>query len=283
MKKNKGISSLISIFIVLALSLGAYFLIQQYTEIGNMSGPEISYPPKENENREDLEEDLKEDKEKQKPKVAIIIDDCGNNFETDKQISEINNNLTLAILPGREDSIVTANYFNNFDRFQLMLHLPLEPIDPKDEEKNMIMTNMDEKEIKEELNSYLQELGEYIVGINNHKGSEFTSNREKMKILLEEAKKNNLFFIDSFTYKDSVAYQIAREINLKTAKRDIFLDNADNKEKIRNKLNEALELAKAKGKVVVIGHSKPNTIAVLREEMVANNQIEFVKASEIIE
>ena len=40
-------------------------------------------------------------------------------------------------------------------------------------------------------------------------GSKITENRKIMEIILEEIKESNLFFIDSMTTKDSVAYEVS--------------------------------------------------------------------------
>ncbi len=285
---KKGISTIIAILIILALTLGAALLVQKYTKIDDMSGPDINYTSPEDKQSSDQEEEKKEEEPEEKvktpkDKVAIILDDLGNNFKTDKSLSGINQNITLAILPNREATLSSARYLSNFNNFQLILHLPLEPIDPKDTEEDMVMTDMNKEEIEIEVNDYLKEIGQYVVGANNHKGSKFTSNRNQMKNLLEVLKKKDLFFVDSFTYKDSIAYQVAKELNVKTARRDVFLDNSSNKEDIKARLDETVELAKANGTAIAIGHSRPSTISVLKEEMKKYKNVEFVKVSNLLE
>ena len=227
----------------------------------------------------------REKKEKEKGKIAVIIDDLGNSFERDKNIADIDSEITLAVLPARENSVLSAEYFSRLDRFELLLHLPLEPLAAEDREEKMIMTGMASREIDSALQDYLSELGDYVSGVNNHKGSKFTADREKMLILLMKIKEEGLFFVDSFTHKDSVAYELAKEMGIRTARRDIFLDNTNDKEEIRKKLNEAAELAERQGSAVVIGHSRPNTIAVLKEELsvLEKEGIRFVKISEVLE
>jgi len=284
MKKSKGISTFISIFIILIISLGVGFVIQKSTDLGNLNGSNFKFPLKEKSEEKDISDDNKkiiEEEEDSLPtyKVAIIIDDIGNNLETDKKLSEIEEDLTLAILPNRGATLSSAKYLSSFNNFQLLLHLPLEPIDSKDAEKDMIMTSMGKVQMENQIKDYLKELNQYIVGVNNHKGSKFTSNYSSMKTLLEVLKENNLFFVDSFTYKDSIAFDVAKEINIRTAKRDIFLDNSDNKKDIKEKLDQTIELAKEKGEAIAIGHSRPNTISVLKKELKSYDNIEFIKIS----
>ncbi|MFW6282766.1 MAG: divergent polysaccharide deacetylase family protein [Minisyncoccales bacterium] len=288
MKKNKGISSIVAVLIILIVGLGAVFVIQKSTDLDYFTNSNLKFFSEENSEEKSVPDNNKEPKKKEDNKtptykVAIIIDDVGNNYETDKKLSQINQNLTLAVLPNRGATLQSVKYLSSFNNFQFLLHLPLEPIKEKDVEEDMIMTSMERGEIKNKIDGYLKELGQYIVGVNNHKGSKFTSDHNAMKILLEELNAENLFFVDSFTYKDSIAYQVAKEINIKTAKRDIFLDNSDNKEEIRKKVNETVELAQQKGEAIAIGHSKPNTITVLEEELKNYNNIEFVKVSQLLQ
>ena len=283
---NKGISTPLAITIILVLAVlfgGSIYLQSKEMKDIKIELPEISFPQRET--PEEKKEAEEEEVEEEKPKVAIIIDDLGNNFETDKLISDIDSSLSLAILPHRENTISTAEYFSDLNRFQLMLHLPLEPINPEDAEEDMIMVDMSDSEIELALESYLDQLGSYIEGVNNHKGSKYTANGEKMRVLLEKIKDSNLFFVDSFTYKDSVAYEAAKEIGVKTGKRDVFLDNINDESEIKKKLDELIELAKEEGSAIAIGHSKPITISVLKEQIPKFEEegIEFVKVSEILE
>jgi len=268
--------------LLIALLLFLVFFLQEGAVIED-GDSDIDYGHFPHKDREENEEP-EESKERQ-TRIAVIIDDLGNSFERDKAISNIDSTVTLAVLPSRQDTILAADYFQDFKRFQLILHLPLEPLAPEDAEPNMIMTDMSEEQIESILGEYLNQLGDYIVGANNHKGSKYTSNEEKMTVLLEELKNRELFFVDSFTYGKSVAFEAAKEVGVKTAKRDIFLDNIDDKTEIRKQLWDAVELANKQGSVVAIGHSKQNTISVLEEEMpkLQDEGVEFVKVSELLE
>ena len=62
----------------------------------------------------------------------------------------------------------------------------------------------------------------YHVGVNNHMGSLGTTNVELMKIVLGELKTRGLFFLDSQTTTDSVAYEVAVQLGVPALKRDVF-------------------------------------------------------------
>jgi hypothetical protein len=123
-------------------------------------------------------------------------------------------------------------------------------------------------------------------GINNHEGSALTENSEAMKFLMAELKARDLAFLDSFTTPNSVAHATAREFGLKTARRDVFLDNdPDNPASIRKQLDTLVELAQKNGKAIGIGHPHPATISELRKWLAeAGSQgVEVVPVSRLMQ
>ena len=103
-------------------------------------------------------------------------------------------------------------------------------------------------------------------GVNNHEGSALTENREAMTFLMSELKTRNLFFLDSMTNNKSAAYAVAKEFGLRSARRDVFLDNdSDHPSSIRKQLDELTRLAIQHGSAIGIGHPHPVTIAELRK------------------
>lgn len=217
------------------------------------------------------------------PIVAIIVDDLGNSRTVNRAIDEIPVSLTLAVLPFRLYTADAVNYFSDSTKFELILHMPMEPIAEKDKEEKMLMTNMSEAKIKELLDEVFLQMGNSIVGMNNHKGSLFTSDEEKMRIVLGELIKRNLYFLDSYTHAQSVGFSLAREMGVKTVRRDVFLDGQDSEEYIKDKLYETVLLAEENGYAVAIGHAKENTIKVLTEETPSLvNRVNFIKISEMV-
>ncbi len=239
-------------------------------------------PLKEEDLKEEDEAPLKEEEEKiiekELPQVSIIIDDLGNSFSVDRTIEEIDANLTLAVLPFRGDTKKVVEFFKN--KQEIILHLPLEPISEDQKEEKMITTSMDREEIRDFLHKALEEVD--AEGVNNHKGSLFTADEDSMRMLLEEME--SLFFVDSFTIGTSKVVPLAKEMGIKNTKRDIFLDNSRNVEDIRNELYKLINLAEEKGSAIAIGHSFPETISVLREEIPKiKDRVEFVHVSNLLE
>ncbi|MCM8819095.1 MAG: divergent polysaccharide deacetylase family protein, partial [Candidatus Omnitrophica bacterium] len=152
-------------------------------------------------------------------------------------------------------------------------------------DKGLIKVDMDAEEIKKVFEDNVRYFLPYIKGVNNHMGSLFTANEEKMRILLESIKEKNLYFVDSLTNQKSCGYKIAKELGIKTGKRDIFLDISSEPEQINKKIDQLLKMGKENQGVIAIGHAKSNTIKVLKERIsdFEANDIEIVPVSTLLE
>ena len=84
-----------------------------------------------------------------------------------------------------------------------------------------------------------------------------------MRILLTAIKPTGLFFIDSLTTPASKAFSLANEMGIKTARRDIFIDNQKDPAKITAQLKSLIVMAKKTGQAIGIGHPYPATLEAL--------------------
>ena len=223
----------------------------------------------------------------EKPKyfISIILDDWGWNLKRVEEIEEIKEPLTLSILPFSPYSKDVIERLKG-KNFEFLLHLPLQPKPPSQcLDKGLIRVDMEEDEIIEQFHKDIGVLYPYVKGVNNHMGSLFTSNEKKMRILLNEIKKMDLFFVDSMTSRNSCGYYLAKKMGIKTAKRDVFLDNSSDPEIIKKNLYKLVKIAKKKKKAIGIGHARKNTIMVLKREIpkIKKEGIEIVYVSELLE
>jgi len=164
-----------------------------------------------------------------------------------------------------------------------MLHLPLEPYgDQNAVEEGTIRIDMDEKQIVGLMDSAIDDVP-YIKGISNHQGSKATSDEATMVVIMKRLKKKNLFFLDSFSSNKSVCRDVAKKTRVKFAQRNIFLDNDESYDSIKENLYKAYEQAIAKGSCIAIGHDRPTTLKVLKDIMpeLEEKGIKFVKVSEL--
>ena len=217
------------------------------------------------------------------PKVAFIIDDLGYETEIAKKMIELDFPLTLSILPFLKYSEYIAEEGKKNNR-EIMLHLPMEPNNSSpDPGPGAIKSFMSEEEIRQTVRGSIFNFP-YVIGVNNHMGSKITEDRKIMKIILEEIKRYDLFFIDSMTTRNSIAYQVAQEMGVKTAVRTVFLDNESDMEYIKGQMLEAQKIALRDGEAIAIGHSRINTFYILKRMIpeLIKAGIKIVPASEIV-
>ncbi len=211
------------------------------------------------------------------------MDDLGENEQDVQSLLDINIPLTFAILPQRPFSHSIAQRLHSLGR-EIILHLPLEPEDYENINlgKGMLLVNPPE-ELLNRLRENLDSLP-YLTGVNNHMGSAFTANEEGMRLILGELKARGLFFLDNRTTKETVGLKIARELGVRAAERDVFLDNEEEPEYISAQLDELIREARKKGQAIGTCHPTSTTIRVLSEKLpeFKAQGIDFVPVSTLV-
>ena len=219
------------------------------------------------------------------PVIALIIDDFGTSLKQAKPFLAINESINFAILPNLSFSKKISQLARKSGR-EVLLHCPMEPEEyPKTNPgRGGIFVKMEKDEILETLKDNLDSVPN-AVGFNNHMGSRLTQDKEKMEIVLSWAKKNNLFYIDSRTTPKTIGAQTAKELNIKTAERKVFLDNIREIPEIEKEISKLAEIAQRDGKAIGIGHPYPETAAAIQMmiPVLKKEGIEFVPVSTVVE
>ncbi|MAG13777.1 MAG: hypothetical protein CMN78_04190 [Spirochaetales bacterium] len=197
---------------------------------------------------------------KEPPKLFIIIDDVGNNLRQLDQFLNLPFSLSFAIMPKRPFSEEAARRILAAGH-DIILHQPMEPVGEADPGAGVITTDMNYDEIHTLLRQNLASVPG-VVGINNHMGSKATANRSVMAAVLDFVDQNGLFFVDSLTTDDSVAEQVAEELQVEYAKRNsIFLDNHGDISLIREAVLSGTKIARESGYAILIGHVQTGELA----------------------
>lgn len=196
-----------------------------------------------------------------KPLVAIVIDDMGYRLDTGRALIAMDLPLSFSFLPFTPFSEALQKEALARGR-DILLHLPLEPMNPKAQPgPGVLTTAMDPETIKGVFRDDRRAVPKAI-GINNHMGSRFTADPKAMRVLLSLVRASNLFFLDSATSSQSVAYDLSREMGITSLRRDVFLDNEQ--ENILAQLERLVRLAEKHGQAVGIGHAHPAMLEALR-------------------
>lgn len=215
--------------------------------------------------------------------VAIIIDDIGYDLNAVKKLLKIDADLTFAILPFQPYSRQASEMLHKAKR-ETLLHLPMEPVSyPREKPgEGALFTDMNNEELLMQLRNNIAAVP-YVVGVNNHMGSRFMMDDQRLSLIFKELKRKNLFFVDSRTAPDTKALSVAKDIGLNIAERKVFIDNNRNYNEIYNQL---IDIAKSKNDFpqIIIGHPYPETILALKDaaKVMRKQGVSIVPASQII-
>jgi hypothetical protein len=200
------------------------------------------------------------------PRISIIIDDLGDQFERDWRAVRLPGAVTLSFLPYSPYSRELASRAHRLGK-DVMLHLPMESIEHHALGPGAITLNMTESEVMRTVAGALASVP-YAAGINNHMGSLLTRNPEHMLWLMGELKRRgNLFFIDSRTTSRTVALRLAQENQVPALGRDVFLDDDSSPAAVKHEFQRLIKLARQRGHAVAIGHPHPSTLNLLEREL----------------
>lgn len=215
------------------------------------------------------------------PKIAIIIDDLGDQWRAGKRSVELAGDVTLALLPFSPYALSIAELAGHHGK-ELMLHAPMEPEAHHSWQQGLDLS-MDEFTLRRELQRMLKELP-MVKGMNNHMGSALTQRAEAMSWVMDELAQQQLYFIDSRTSAGSQALQQAQRRALPSAKRDIFLDNQRTPQAIAEQFTKLLTKARLQGAAIAIAHPYPETLAFLEATLprLAGEGVALVRVSALV-
>ena len=221
------------------------------------------------------------------PRLALVIDDLGYvQPELVTRLCSLAVPFSVAVLPFQEHTRESAEIAHRLGK-EVMLHLPMEPIGfpgpSRDPGPNAILFNLTEAEVRSRVRSTLAEIP-HRVGVNNHMGSRITPDRTRMGWVLQELKVKKLFFVDSRTEKDSVAFDVAEQLGVPTVQRRVFLDDDKAFPEMEKQWERAIKLAEKDGATLIIGHIYPETVEAL-EKLVSRSRgrVRVIPAGQLVQ
>ncbi len=216
-------------------------------------------------------------------RLALIVDDCGQWIDTEREFVALGVPLTLSVLPDVHYTGTIAREAAGAGK-GVMLHLPMETVSGLNPGPGKVTTEMSDAEIAAQVQSDLDQVP-LARGVNNHEGSKGSADPRVMRDVIDVlAKRGDLFFIDSRTSASSVGEQMAQAAGVPTAGRDVFLDNQATVAYTEAQLREAAAIAERTGSAIAIGHPHATTLAAVRA-MIPELQAEgihFVLAQDLV-
>jgi polysaccharide deacetylase 2 family uncharacterized protein YibQ len=205
------------------------------------------------------------------PEVAFVIDDVAYDLNAMDHFAALGVPLTFAILPRDKNTKALAEKATQL-HFPVILHLPMEPLDLAHNNPGGagLYLNMTPDQLHQQFEKDVASVP-YIQGMNNHMGSAFTENADKMALVMKWVKEKNLFFLDSRTSLHSVVPKVAKQFGVPCLVNETFLDNADDATAIEHQLDIVLKLALKHKRTIAIGHYRRKHLV----EALANRIPEF--------
>tara|TARA_R110001583_G_scaffold134355_2_gene286020 strand:- start:3916 stop:4785 length:870 start_codon:yes stop_codon:yes gene_type:complete len=213
--------------------------------------------------------------------LVIIIDDIGNNYPLGNAMVEIDAPLTLAFLPHTPYAKKLANKAFRQQK-EIILHVPMENTIKRALGPGALTQDLTESEFKKTLKQSIKSIP-HIQGVNNHMGSALTQNKQAMKWVMETLQDEHLYFVDSLTSPNSVAYKLAQQKGLPSLKRHVFLDNDKSSASLNKQWQQALRIATKYGRAILIAHpyTESHTFLAKKIPLLSAQDIEIIPASQL--
>ena len=198
--------------------------------------------------------------ERPKGKLAIVIDDFGEDRRGVEEMLSIKAPLTIAVMPAGEFTKEDAEKAHQ-NGHEVILHMPMEnetPMPASYYGPVLIKNEFSETQAVETLSECINAIP-HCAGVNIHMGTGVSKNKSLITAMMQEVKKRDLYFLDSKTIENSVCPECAKATGVKFYSRDVFLEPSGRpSEEVSTKyLLEAGELALKNGEAVAIGHVGP--------------------------
>lgn len=228
------------------------------------------------------------DKEEQyivhKRKIAIIIDDIGYDLWPVQEIISMTVPITLAILPHCPYSTESAERAYRAGK-EILLHLPMEPSNypEKNPGEGALFISMSDGDICHQLDANFKSVP-HVSGVNNHMGSRFMEDEKKLEVVLKILRGKKLFFVDSYTTKNTKGQEVARKVGVPFAGRDVFIDNNSSFVDTMEILEKMIDKRGNWQTLIIIGHTYKSTIQALKKAipLFEASGIEIVSLSELM-
>ena len=217
------------------------------------------------------------------PRIALIIDDIGFNLRRAEQFLKADIPITFSVLPRLCWSVESALALHARGH-EIMLHQPMEPFSTEvDPGPGAIFVDDRPDCIHQVVAENIATLPN-VVGVNNHMGSKYTQQTQKMGQALDVVRNRGLFFVDSLTTWNSTAYACARQMGMSTIRRDLFLDNQREVPSVIRQMKRLRTRAQKHGSAIGIGHPRPDTAEGIMRflETPESRDVSFVYISQIL-
>ncbi len=222
----------------------------------------------------------------QPARLAFIIDDVGAYDIGALDLKKLGVPITASILPDAPRAHEEAEWVQEYG-LQALIHLPMAPQNGDgqtyEHEQTINLHSTDD-----DIRSLIERAKQIIpnaIGVNNHQGSLATADSGLMTRTLKIIKEEGLFFVDSRTIGNTVAYDVAQSLGMKANYKDAFLDHVKTYSHSIEQIHRLVEIALQKGEAIGIGHPNESTLRAIRDSIsyIQSRGVNLVFVSELVE
>lgn len=219
-------------------------------------------------------------------RLAIVIDDFGNNMKGTEQILNLPIPLTVAVMPFMPSSKKDAQLAHQKGH-EVIVHMPMEPKSGKSSwlGPGAITTDLSNEEIRKRTLQAIKNIP-HAVGMNNHMGSKITEDKRVMSIILQVCKEQGLYYLDSKTSGNSKAKEIAGLVGVPLLENNYFFDDQYSEAHINLQAKNISLRLQNQNQLIAIGHvglPGPFTFAALKRNIpMYEKNAQLVKVSHLI-
>jgi len=214
------------------------------------------------------------------PSIAIVIDDLGADARHTRRAIALPAQIALSFLPYPADTPRLARDAARAGH-EILVHVPMEAVGPQNPGPMSLLTGQTPEENLRRLDWALARVPGFI-GVNNHEGSRFTSDRNALAPVMKSLAVRRIFFFDSRTTPDTQVASVAFAYGVRTTSRDVFLDDVDNIDAIDAQLHTLERKAHEHGIAIAIGHPREITLDAVAYWAAHRSGIKLVPLSEAI-
>ncbi len=220
----------------------------------------------------------------QLPRLAVVVDDLGiKDTSLAGRLCGLDQTITLAVLPFQRHTDEVLRLARDTGT-PFMLHMPMQPesetVDPGD---GALLVSDDDVAVRRKLERAFASV-KGAAGLNNHMGSRATADVQTMERVMTYLGERNYFFIDSRTSTQTVGYVTSQRANVRSAAISGYIDVEDDPTAIETRVRELAESARKSGTGILLGHDRPNTVAVLERMLpeLASDGFRFVPVADLV-
>lgn len=207
-------------------------------------------------------------------KLALIIDDLGNQQHLGQRAVQLPGAIAVAVLPHTPFARTLAQQAHDQGK-EVLVHLPMQP------ERSDLALGPDGLRLEQTFTEFTGTLATAVAavpfasGVNNHMGSLLTRDVRHMHWLMRELRRDELFFIDSYTTHLSLGLGTALAQGVPALKRDVFLDADPDPAAIAFQWSRLLGIANENGFAVAIAHPYPVTLDFLEAVLLRLDEADY--------